>query len=52
MDAKLPVIDINDLKKKVGNITGIPNKPPKGKRQVATIIGRIGEVLDTIYNAI
>ncbi len=52
IDAKLPVIDINDLKKKVENITGTPQKLPKGNRQVATIIGRDGSILDNIYNAI
>ena len=52
IDAKLPVIDINDLKKKVENITGVPNKLPKGERQVATIIGRNGDILDNIYNVI
>ncbi len=52
IDAKLPVIDIKDLKKKVENITGVPNKLPRGERQVATIIGRNGDVLDNIYNVI
>lgn|GEM_PF-1364450 len=52
IDAKLPVIDIFDLKKKVENITGVPNKLPKGDRQVATIIGRNGDILDNIYNVI
>ncbi len=52
IDAKLPIIDINDLKKKVETITGIPNKLPKGDRKVATIIGRNGDILDNIYNAI
>ena len=52
IDAKLPVIDIFDLKKKVENITGVPNKLPKGNRQVATIIGRNGDILDNIYNVI
>lgn len=52
IDSKLPVIDINDLKKKVENITGVPQKLPKGNRKVATIIGRNGNVLDDIYNVI
>ena len=52
IDAKLPVIDIFDLKKKVESITGVPNKLPKGDRQVATIIGRNGDILDNIYNVI
>ena len=52
IDAKLPVIDINDLKKNVEKITGIPDKLPKGERKVATIIGRNGDILDNIYNTI
>lgn len=52
IEAKLAVIDIFDLKKKVENITGVPNKLPKGDRQVATIIGRNGDILDNIYNVI
>ena len=51
VDAKLPVVDIFDLKKKVENITGVPHKLPKGDRKVATIIGRNGDILDNIYNA-
>ena len=50
IDAKLPVMDINDLKKKVENITGVPQKLPKGDKQIATIIGRNGDILDNIYN--
>lgn len=52
IDAKLPVMDIFDLKKKVENITGIPNTLPKGERKVATVVGRDGNILDNIYNAI
>lgn len=52
IDAKLPVIDIGDLKTKAENITGVPNKLIKGNKKVAAIIGRNGDILDNIYNAI
>lgn len=51
-DAKLPVIDIVDLKRKTEAITGVPAKLPKGEQKVATVIGRNGDTLDNIYNAI
>lgn len=48
--ASLPVIDIRELKEKTERITGRPRKLPKGGRAVAEVIGRDGDVLDTIYN--
>ena len=50
VDAKLPVIDICQLKEKTEKITGKPQKLPKGDRVVANVISREGELLDTIYN--
>lgn len=51
-DAGLPVIDIHELKEKTEGITGVPKCPAKGNRPVAEVIGRDGEILDTIYNVI
>ncbi len=48
--AGLPVIDINELKEKTERITGKPNRLPHGKRVVAEIIGREGDLLDRIYS--
>lgn len=50
VDAKLPVIDINELKEKTEKITGKPKKAPKGDKVVAEIISRDGDILDRIYN--
>ena len=47
--AKLPVIDINELKVKAEKITGTPKKLSHGNRVVAEVIGRDGSVLDRIY---
>ena len=49
-DAKLPVIDIHELKEKTERITGVPQKLAKGDRVVAEVISRDGELLDKIYN--
>ena len=48
--AGLPVVDIHDLKAKAEAITGTPTKCPKGDRVVAHVIGRNGDLQDTIYN--
>ena len=50
VSAGLPVVDICELKEKTERITGRPRKLPKGGRAVAEVIGRDGDVLDTIYN--
>ena len=52
IDAKLPVIDIMELKEKTEKITGTPRKIPKGERVVAKVISRDGELLDNIYNVV
>lgn len=50
--ANLPVTDISELKEKTERITGRPQKAPKGDRTVAEVIGRDGNILDTIYNVL
>ena len=50
VDAKLPVIDIQALKEKTEQITGVPQKLAKGSRVVAEVISRDGELLDKIYS--
>ena len=50
MAAKLPVIDIHELKDKIESITGRPKSLTKGERVVAEVIGRNGDLLDRIYN--
>jgi len=46
----LPVIDIQELKKKTEAITGTPRSVPGGDRVVAKVFARTGEVQDYIYN--
>ena len=48
--AKLPVIDIHQLKDKIEGITGRPKPLVKGDRVVAEVIGRDGLVQDRIFN--
>jgi len=48
--AGLPVVDIQDLKKKTEAITGTPRKIPKGNKIVAQVYGREGNLQDVIYN--
>ncbi|MBQ3192165.1 MAG: citrate lyase subunit alpha [Oscillospiraceae bacterium] len=50
MDAKLPVVDIQELKEKTEMITGVPRKAKKGDRVVAQILSRCGTLQDVIYN--
>lgn len=50
IDAKLPVIDIHELKEKTERITGTPVKRAKGERVVAKVIGREGNLQDEIYS--
>ena len=50
VDAKLPVVDIHELKEKTERITGTPAKRAKGERVVAKVIGREGNLQDEIYN--
>ena len=48
--AKLPVLDIHELKDKIQGITGKPRSLIKGDRVVAEVIGRNGDLQDRIYN--
>lgn len=48
--AKLPVVDIAELKARTEAITGKPQPIAKGSRVVAEVISRDGELLDRIYN--
>ena len=50
VEAKLPVIDIHELKEKTERITGAPKEIAKGDRVVAQVIDRYGNPLDNIYN--
>ena len=50
IDAKLPVVDIHELKEKTERITGTPAKRAKGNRVVAKVIGREGNLQDEIYS--
>ena len=50
IEAKLPVIDIHDLKDKIEGITGRPKPLQKGDRVVAEVIGRNGDLQDRIFN--
>ena len=50
--AKLPVVDILELKEKTEAITGKPQKASKGDKVVAEVIGRDGNILDRIYNVL
>ncbi len=50
MAAGLPVLDIEKLKEKTEQITGIPAPLTKGDRVVAEVIGRNGNLQDYIYN--
>ena len=50
VEAGLPVVDIHQLKEKTEQITGAPQKLPKGDRVVAEVISRFGDLQDQIYN--
>ena len=50
VEAGLPVVDIHQLKEKTEQITGAPQKLPKGDRVVAEVISRYGDLQDQIYN--
>ena len=50
IEAKLPIIDIHELKDKTERITGAPKHIAKGGRVVAQVIDRYGNLQDNIYN--
>ena len=47
-EARLPVVDIQELKERAERITGTPAPLPVSDRVVAKVISRDGELLDTI----
>ena len=49
VEAKLPVIDIHALKDKIEGITGRPRALAKDGRVVAEVLGRNGDLQDTIH---
>lgn len=52
IEAKLPVVDIHELKDKIEGITGKPKPLAKGNRVVAEVIGRNGDLQDRIFNVL
>lgn len=50
MDARLPVVDIQELKEKTEAITGKPRSIVTGDRVVAKVMGREGNLQDVIRN--
>ena len=50
-EARLPVVDIQELKERAERITGTPAPLPVSDRVVAKVISRDGELLDTIRQA-
>lgn len=50
LDARLPVIDIHELKEKTEAITGKPRPIVTGDRVVAKVLGREGNLQDVIRN--
>lgn len=50
LDARLPVIDIHELKEKTEAITGKPRSIVTGDRVVAKVLGREGNLQDVIRN--
>lgn len=48
--AKLPVVEIGDLKRMAEEIAGTPKAVPMGTKEVAKVIYRDGTLLDTIYS--
>ena len=51
-EARLPVIDINELKNIAEKITGIPKDIKSGDKVVANVIYRDGTVIDKIRNVV
>lgn len=50
LDARLPVIDIHELKEKTEAITGKPRPIVTGDRVIAKVLGREGNLQDVIRN--
>lgn len=51
-EAKLPVVDIHDLKNTAEKITGMPKKIELGNKVVGNVIYRDGTIIDTIKNTL
>ena len=50
--AKLPVVDINDLKRSVENLTGVPEPQERADDEVVAVVEyRDGTLIDTVYRA-
>ena len=49
-DAKLPVMEMGELKRIAEQITGKPQKSARGDRKVANVIYRDGTQIDSIYS--
>ncbi|MCF6459939.1 citrate lyase subunit alpha [Clostridium sp. Cult3] len=52
MEAGLPIVDIQDLKKKAESMTGKPNKIKTGDKVVGLVEYRDGNIIDSIYNIV
>lgn len=50
IDAKLPVVDIHELKDRAQKLAGIPAPLKVGEKVVANIVYRDGRIIDTIRN--
>ena len=50
--ARLPIVDIHELKEIAERITGAPAPVPSGDQVVARVIHRDGNVIDAIHNVI
>ncbi len=51
-EAKLPVVDIHDLKSTAEKITGVPKNIRLGEKVVGNVIYRDGTIIDTIKNTL
>lgn len=49
-EAKLPVVEISELKKMAEEIAGVPKPVKMGEKVVAKVLYRDGTLLDTIYS--
>ncbi|MBQ2661201.1 MAG: citrate lyase subunit alpha [Clostridia bacterium] len=50
IDARLPIVDIHELKDKAQKLAGIPAPIPVGDKVVANVVYRDGRIIDTIKN--
>ena len=52
LDARLPVVDIHELKDRAQKIAGVPAPLVTGDRTVANVVYRDGTIIDTIKNLV